>query len=333
MITDSHAKAGSYGQPLCFVLTQVISFYLIVDPHLHIEVLSENYSSTEQINSIQQMISFCLMTGQRSVTGYSIHSGENFGSLPGIMSNSNFSKDPSKVTKIKLTAHMIVVNNQKDLVSPLPFSGNKKKVKSQTMTPTLPKSQGPKGTTTDPKDLGGNVQPADKGLPSMIFDESTVKTTSYPEGPCGDNDSEGLKPPADMKPLTNFIADPLGTDVKYQAYQTQSTRLSDDEEVSTAEEEIDEDIPPTNEEVHTERDDLLKALNGVTETLKVVQEVIKEDPALNKKVLEATEAYITNSNNITELLSLAKTFDFSGLKSLVEIVEAALDAHNDHLET
>ncbi|GKG03251.1 hypothetical protein Tco_0310887, partial [Tanacetum coccineum] len=62
-------------------------------------------------------------------------------------------------------------------------------------------------------------------------------------------------------------------------------------------------------------------------------EAIKEDLALHKKVLKATEAYIANSNNITELLSLAKTFDFSGLKSLVENVKATLDAHNDNLAT
>ncbi|GKC23672.1 hypothetical protein Tco_1025822 [Tanacetum coccineum] len=83
----------------------------------------------------------------------------------------------------------------------------------------------------------------------------------------------------------------------------------------------------------TNRSNLLKALNGVTETLKVIQDAVKEDLALNKKVLEAIGAYTANSNNITELLSLAKTFDFSGLKSLVETVKAALDAQNDHLET
>ncbi|GJR03614.1 hypothetical protein Tco_0526598 [Tanacetum coccineum] len=63
------------------------------------------------------------------------------------------------------------------------------------------------------------------------------------------------------------------------------------------------------------------------------KEAVKEDPALNKKVLEATEDYTVNSNNITELLSLAKTFDFVGLESLVKTVKAALDAQNDHLET
>ncbi|GJZ25255.1 hypothetical protein Tco_0562714 [Tanacetum coccineum] len=51
---------------------------------------------------------------------------------------------------------------------------------------------------------------------------------------------------------------------------------------------------------------------------------IKEDHALNKKVLEATKAFTANSNNITKLLSLTKTFDFSGLKSLVESMKLLL---------
>ncbi|GKD34241.1 hypothetical protein Tco_1249750, partial [Tanacetum coccineum] len=68
---------------------------------------------------------------------------ENFRFLPGILSNSNFTKDPSKVTDIELTAHMFVENSQKDSVSPRPLSAKPKKVKSQTVTLTLPKSQGP----------------------------------------------------------------------------------------------------------------------------------------------------------------------------------------------
>ncbi|GJV53572.1 hypothetical protein Tco_1449313 [Tanacetum coccineum] len=65
---------------------------------------------------------------------------ENFGFLPGILSNSNFTKDPSKFTNIELTAHVIGVNSQKDSVSPLPLAAKPKKGKSQTVTPTLPKS-------------------------------------------------------------------------------------------------------------------------------------------------------------------------------------------------
>ncbi|GJY66023.1 hypothetical protein Tco_0468261 [Tanacetum coccineum] len=41
----------------------------------------------------------------------------------------------------------------------------------------------------------------------MVSDEGTVKTTPLPKGPRGDKDSKGLKPPADMEPLTNLSDD------------------------------------------------------------------------------------------------------------------------------
>nr|GFB46174.1 hypothetical protein [Tanacetum cinerariifolium] len=92
-----------------------------------------------------------------------------------------------------------------------------------------------------------------------------------------------------------------------------SSKASDNKEVFAARKEMNEDIPPTDKEAqslppnkeqpessHAEdsdsdsscpdalkKDDLLKALNGVIETLKVVQEAVKDDPAL-KKVIKAT---------------------------------------------
>nr|GEV96947.1 nodulin MtN21 /EamA-like transporter family protein [Tanacetum cinerariifolium] len=141
-----------------------------------------------------------------------INPNKKFGFLPPILSNSNFTKDPSKVTDIKLTAHMIVVNNQRDSVSLPPLGAKPKKGKSQTVTSTLPKSQGleasgalskkskrpkskksptetmvivPKpmegseqshlvssGTIPDPQDLKRDIQLASIGLPSTL-DEGT----------------------------------------------------------------------------------------------------------------------------------------------------------------
>ncbi|GJW80238.1 retrovirus-related pol polyprotein from transposon TNT 1-94 [Tanacetum coccineum] len=77
------------------------------------KVFGGNYSSNEQVNSIQQLLAYSLITG---------------------------TKDPSKVTNIKLTAHMIAVNNRMDSVSPLPLVAKPKKGKSQTVASTLPKS-------------------------------------------------------------------------------------------------------------------------------------------------------------------------------------------------
>ncbi|GKA06916.1 hypothetical protein Tco_0686140 [Tanacetum coccineum] len=378
---------------------------------------------------------------------------KSFGISLTILSNSNFSKDPSKVTPIELTAFMGF-----EASGSLPQKRKKlksKKTPTETkVTPPTGPTEGSEqshsvssgnGTTTDPKDLGGNVQPTDKGLPYMASDEGMVKTTPLPEGPREDKDSKGLKAPANMEPLTNHVVDPLRTGAKYQwswilktftdvqallLFNDEIVQASDDEEVFVVVEEIDKDSPTPNKEqlepshtqesdsdslspklkkydnilllterqlvkylrkvsrvlynritkdqwekheeaavsyadlrasieeyyeenvdhmnqtdkaIHAtmdcldknsiERADLLKALNGVTKILKAVQDAVKENHALNKKVLEATEAYTANSNNITELLSLAKTFDLSGLKSLVESIKAVLDAQNDHLAT
>ncbi|GJT03666.1 hypothetical protein Tco_0838128 [Tanacetum coccineum] len=279
----------------------------------------------------------------------------------------------------------------------------------------------PESKTTDPKDPGGNIQPASKGLPSMASDKGMVKTTSLPERPRRDKDSEGLKPPVDMEPPTNPVADYSGTGAKYQVDETQSIilrcrSLTENKGNTSSEVEPDSetlklktfvDVPDLllfDDEMVQENSDssspelkkydnilpltkrqLVKylrkvsrvSLNRLTEdqwekheeavvsyadlgayiegyykenidhmdqTDKLVQATMnsldknsteRDDllKALNGKVLEATKAYTANSHNITELLSLAKTFDFSGLKSLVETMKAALDAQTDHLAT
>ncbi|GKB10482.1 hypothetical protein Tco_0844405, partial [Tanacetum coccineum] len=128
-------------------------------------VLGGNYSSTEQVNFIQQLLAYSLITGTEVDIGEIIYSDlvtkllnksrlkyvsyprfilcalqvllgsdytqdENFRFLPGILSNFNFTKDPSKVNDIELTAHMIVVNSQNDSVYPLPLAAKPKKGKS-----------------------------------------------------------------------------------------------------------------------------------------------------------------------------------------------------------
>ncbi|GJY43505.1 hypothetical protein Tco_0431718 [Tanacetum coccineum] len=216
-----------------------------------IRVLGENYSSTEQ--------------------------DKKFGLLPPILSNSNFTKDPSKVTDIELTPHMIAVNNRRDSMSPPPLVAKPKKMKSRTVTSTLPKSQGPKasgalskkskrpkdiqlastglpstldedtrkskpfpeGTVTHPKDSGGNVQPLDKDLTFMTFDEGTAKTTPRLEGSFGDKGSGGNIPPTDMEPINPTVADLLGIDVRAILLSEDEAHESE-EDILGAGEEMDE---------------------------------------------------------------------------------------------
>nr|GEZ19169.1 hypothetical protein [Tanacetum cinerariifolium] len=115
---------------------------------------------------------------QRPKTSASWEATHAYQYLPGILSNSNFTKDPSKVTEIELTAHMIDVNNQKDSVSLLPLSTRTKKGKSQTVTPTLPKPQGLEASGALSKKIN---KPKSKKTPTETKATSTPKPTKDSE--------------------------------------------------------------------------------------------------------------------------------------------------------
>nr|GEU85950.1 hypothetical protein [Tanacetum cinerariifolium] len=102
--------------------------------------------------------------------------------LPDILSNSNFTKHQSIVFNIELTVHMIAVNNQKDSVSPLPFSAKKKKVKSQT---SLMKAR-----IKPRRVLKGHLEQRPRGNKTL----------------------------ADMEPINLPVADPSCIGAKYQAH-------------------------------------------------------------------------------------------------------------------
>ncbi|GJY80064.1 hypothetical protein Tco_0492815 [Tanacetum coccineum] len=235
---------------------------------------------------------------------------------------------------------------------------NKTPTETQATLPTGP-TEGSKqshsvssGNVLDPQDSERNIQLAGTRLPSTSLDEGIRKSQPFPEGTTTDpKDSGGNVQPTDKGlPSTNSDEDLLLSD-------DEMVQASDDEEVFAAGEEMDDDFPPTNEESKR----LVKYLRKVSRVLfnRITEEqwaqheeavvsyanlkasikgyyeenVDHRDQTDKLKVLEATEAYTANPYNITKLLSLAKTFDFSGLKFLVETVKAALDAQNDHFET
>ncbi|GJR55178.1 hypothetical protein Tco_1405699, partial [Tanacetum coccineum] len=207
------------------------------------------------------LIKFSVLNGQRPLTlDFKI-----FCSTTGLDYNNGkyvahpAPEDPSKVTDIELTAHMIAVNNRRDSVSPPLLAPKPKKGKSQTVTPTLPKSQGPKASGALSK-----KRKKPKDTTSTTPNEGTTKTTSRPEGSLGDKDLGGNIPPADTEPIHTPVADPSGTEpdtepLKLQTYDDiQAFLLSDDEldkesdeeEVLAAGNDIDED-PQDDKEVRT----------------------------------------------------------------------------------
>nr|GEX93884.1 hypothetical protein [Tanacetum cinerariifolium] len=171
---------------------------------------------------------------------------EKFRFLPSILINFNFTKDPSKVTEIELTVHIIAVNNQRDSVSPLPLTAKPKKGKSQIVTPTLPKSQGPEA-----------FEALSKKRQKLSLKSHPLRPRPRPEGPLRDKDSGRNKPLADMEPIYLIVADPLGTGAKELDTQplvlstyadVKAFLLSDDEaqeskeDILRAGEEMDEDF-------------------------------------------------------------------------------------------
>nr|GEV46547.1 hypothetical protein [Tanacetum cinerariifolium] len=152
-----------------------------------------------------------------------------------------------------------------------------------------------------------------------------VKTTSLPEGPHRDKDSEGFKQAADMGPLTTHVAYLSGTDAKHSMIKLPLTfetiikklllcmlisglLLNYDENVYHWD-QTDNLIKETMKTIDNiskakidERAKLLKSLNRVSETLKV-------DSALNEEMKKMAESYNTTSRNIsglTELINNAK---------------------------
>ncbi|GJY06491.1 hypothetical protein Tco_0373545 [Tanacetum coccineum] len=67
---------------------------------------------------------------------------------------------------------------------------------------------------------------------------------------------------------------------------------------------------------------LYKGLDVITHLLKDINNAVKDDPATNQKINEATETFVRISSNITKVLSLVKGFDFSALLSTMKDLQA-----------
>ncbi|GJS10639.1 hypothetical protein Tco_0367435 [Tanacetum coccineum] len=231
--------------------------------------------------------------------------------------------------------------------------------------------------TTNPKDLEGNNQPADKGLPSTFPDEDIRTDAKYQVDQTQSSRFE-VSIPDQHQSKTSYEVDEDDVfeageemDEYIQELDTEETQTHPSTEHTTEEHQSpssNRDRPESSKAKKTKASDsesssyfintsftkydntdaalgnfqqILNLFNvdhntclkRILDNLKEVQDAFKEDTALNKKVLEAIEAYTKNSTNLTKVLTLAKNFNFSGLKSLVETLKSVVDAQNDHLAT
>ena len=67
----------------------------------------------------------------------------------------------------------------------------------------------------------------------------------------------------------------------------------------------------------------LESLNKLNTGVQSVQESVKDDPELTRKLLQASETYQVNSVTLTELLGLLKGSNVQGLSSTVESLKSS----------
>nr|GEV46254.1 hypothetical protein [Tanacetum cinerariifolium] len=407
-----------------------------------IQVLGGNYSFTGQVNSIQQLLAYSLITGTEVDIGEIIYSD-----LVTKLLNKSRLKYVSYPRFISCALQVLLGPDHtldKNFSVSTSFGCKAKKGKSQTMTSTLPQSQGPEAsgalskkskrpksknpptetkrdiqlastglpftlnegthkskylpesTATHSQDSEGNKQPLDRDITFMTTNEGTTKTMPYPEGSLGDKDSGGNKPPTDMKPLHTTDVDLSRTGAKYQEDQTQSSRLryqsltenkgepsykgesdtqpiilsyadgdkptsptaphTEASDIDSSSDNIlkkyDDTLPLTERQLvkylrkvshvlferitkdHTTITDLYKGLEVITQLLKDIKNLVKDDPAANKKIKEAFETLAKISTHTTKILSLVRSFDFSTLlTTLKNIQDHAFNMSSLHEET
>ncbi|GKD83252.1 hypothetical protein Tco_1350091, partial [Tanacetum coccineum] len=167
-----------------------------------IQVLGGNYSSTKQVNSIQQLIEYCLTTRTKVDIGEIIYSD-----LVTRLTNKSRQKYVSYRRFVLCALEVLLVIEYTQDKNFKSLSNKEKKTKSHTVSKPKPKTQGPEasgilpqkrkkpktqktpgshylpnegtrksqpfpeGKTTDPKDLKGNKHPTDKGLPFTVPDD------------------------------------------------------------------------------------------------------------------------------------------------------------------
>ncbi|GKD37700.1 hypothetical protein Tco_1257907, partial [Tanacetum coccineum] len=275
-------------------------------------ILSGNYSSTEQVNSIQQLLACCLIAGTQVDIGEIIYndlvtkllnkSRLKYVSYPRFISCAlQVLLDPSKVTDIELTAYMIAVNNQRDSVSPLPLSAKPKKGKSHTVTLTLPKSQGPEASGALSKK---SIKPKSKKTPAE------TKATSTPKPTKGSEQSHPVS--------LGTVPDPQDLERNIQLASTglpstldEGTRKSQPLPESTT-------IDPKDSVGNKPIDTGLTSMAFDEGTAKTTSHPKGNQQEIN----EATESFTKISTNIAEVLSLVKGFNFADLRSSVNALQA-----------
>nr|GEW02772.1 copia protein [Tanacetum cinerariifolium] len=197
-----------------------------------------------------------------------------------------------------------------------------------------------------------------------------LKPRHYSKGHIGDKDSEGFKPPTDMKPLTTPIADPSRTDAKYQALL-----LFDDEHMEENKDEIFNVLDEMDEEIEESDSDfscpdvlkkydnilplierqLVKYLQKISQGLydritadylnkheevvasyadlmASIEETFKVDSVLKEDMKKMVESYTTTPDNLSGLTELINNAKLLELRTKLEGFLSTLNTLSTQVE-
>ncbi|GKD89960.1 hypothetical protein Tco_1365467 [Tanacetum coccineum] len=161
-----------------------------------IQVLGGNYSSTEQINSIQQLLAYSLIIGTEVDIGEIIYSDLGLEASGALSKKRKRPKSKKPPTKTMVTLPNLIEGFEQSYsfslgIVPDPQDLERDMELASTGLPSIlddgtRKSQPlPESSATHPKDSGGNKQPLDRDITSTTPDKGTTKTTPCPEGSLG----------------------------------------------------------------------------------------------------------------------------------------------------
>nr|GFB02072.1 hypothetical protein [Tanacetum cinerariifolium] len=204
---------------------------------------------------------------------------------------------------------MIAVNNRKDSVSPPRLVTKPKKGKSWTVAPTLPKSQGP-------EDSGALPKKRTKPKIGAKYQEDQTQSSRLRYQSLTENEGEPFyEGDLDIQPLILSYAD-----VRAILLSKDEAQESDEEEqhkeAAVSYTELKASIDQYYDENIAHKDQTDKLVKASMSSL----DRIKDDPATNQKINEATETFVRISSHATKILSLVKGFDLSALLSIVKSI-------------
>nr|GEW79702.1 retrovirus-related Pol polyprotein from transposon TNT 1-94 [Tanacetum cinerariifolium] len=327
------------------------------------EVLDRNYSSTEKVNSIQQLLAYSLITETKVDIDLKRDIQLASTGLPSTLDEGTRKSKP--LPEGTMTHPKDSGGNVQPFDRDLTFT-----TFDEGMAKTTPRPEGSLGD----KDLKGNIPPIDMELiHTTVVDPSwtvakyqvdqTQSTRLRQRSLTKNKVNTSFEVESDTEPLKLQIFADIQA---FLLFEDELDKESDEEEVLAAGDDMDEDIQAAKEvktpspkkmsrvlfsritnkqweqfaEATTNKlveaftsslkisdntiSDLYKGLNVITELLKNINTDVKDDPAANQKILKATETFAKISSIITGVLSLVKGFDFFAL--LVTRVELSQKA-------